>query len=221
MWRRYCGQSRPEQPSKRRCRRAGRCDLWRARGPRPAPRPRAGRRWRGVTCWTPDRRVGADRGYRWAPTSVDYSRQSSIQGHDRWVQVAKFRQLTPGLGRGLGVAEPSGHSDQDVEVVGHVIPIGRVRGIGGQGLPLPLDGLAEPDAGLLESFRLHVDDRDVIEDSAQIAREIGRLGILLRQLLPDRQGRLEGFYRLGRLPGVCAAGARCRSGCEPGGSGNW
>jgi hypothetical protein len=86
-------------------------------------------------------------------------------------------------------------------MVAQELPILWMRGIGGQGLLLPQDGLPEPDAGFGEAFRVQIEQGHVIERRSDAAHEIGRRGMLACQFLLDRQCQRIRFQRLGRLSG--------------------
>ena len=55
-------------------------------------------------------------------------------------------------------------------MIGQELPIGRVCGIGGQSLPLPLDGFAVPHASLLESFSSYINGSHVFRVSLDDSR---------------------------------------------------
>ena len=125
-------------------------------------------------------------------------------------EVAGFHQIQGALGLGglVRPAESAGDVDQGGQVVGQELPIGRVRGVGGQGLALPLDGLAEPDACLREPARFRVEERQVMQRACpSLLANLGDSGCVLRQLLEDRSRPTRRPF--GPRPGLPRFPVRC------------
>ena len=86
-------------------------------------------------------------------------------------------KLALGLGRALGVAQPSGRLDQVGQVIGQESADRSVlAGLEARAFRCHSTACSQPDAGVLESFRVQVDRRQVIQGPAHELAKSGDSG---------------------------------------------